>query len=750
MTLWPDEKPADHRREREAVARQGRVPQVRRLRRDAHRPRQLRANFEVCPHCGQHHKLAAARLAPPPPRRRRARRVGRAPRAGRPARVHRRARATRSASPRRRRRRRRARRSRSAARSIEGRPIAYGAFLFAFMGGLDGLGRRREGHAPLRARDSRAAAGGAPPGLRRRPDAGGHPEPDADGQERRRARALCKARGLPFISVLLHPTTGGVAASFALLGDVNIAEPKALIGFAGPRVIESTIRQTLPEGFQRSEFLLAHGMVDRIVSRLEMKREIAKLVGHLAPARPPARQRRAPRAAMSGRVARPCRSRELYARIPLGMRLGLDAMREACARAGTRSALRARPRRRHQRQGQRLRHGRGRRARGRAAHRPLHLAAPLPLRRAHPRRRRAADRRRARATSSTRALDAARPISRSSRPQRSPRSSPSARRASTSPSRGRPRRAARRDQRHPRPRATAITRIALEHTDRLGTRSSTSRARRRAIAKPGLDDRARRPCHADVRAAIDEVARAARRARSTRRARAVRRVGPRIALCRRRTRSDNARVACGARRAHRASRRGDRRGLRATRWPGRLERIETADGSYAARRRPQPRRRERARRGTSRATASRPAPGAGRARLRRAGRQGTGPACSTPLAPPRDAPRLRRARSGPRSRPTPPRSPRGTPGTWRRSVRDALAARARGRAAARGRRRRGSLVLVGEARAVLLGTCRATRRSRFERTRRCGSTMLPRLTRRRAMPSFDIVSKVQWSEVDNA
>ncbi len=72
-----------------------------------------------------------------------------------------------------------------------------------------------------------------------------------------------------------------MAASFALSGDVNLAEPEALIGFAGPRVIESTIRQKLPEGFQRSEFLLAHGMVDRIVSRLDMKREIATLFGHL-------------------------------------------------------------------------------------------------------------------------------------------------------------------------------------------------------------------------------------------------------------------------------------------------------------------------------------------------------------------------------------------------------------------------------------------------------------------------------------
>ena len=86
---------------------------------------------------------------------------------------------------------------------------------------------------------------------------------------------------MPFISVLLHPTTGGVAASFAFLGDVNIAEPNALVGFAGPRVIETTIRQKLPEGFQRSEFLLEHGMIDRITSRLEMKREIALLLGHL-------------------------------------------------------------------------------------------------------------------------------------------------------------------------------------------------------------------------------------------------------------------------------------------------------------------------------------------------------------------------------------------------------------------------------------------------------------------------------------
>src|SRR5215218_5655776 len=100
---------------------------------------------------------------------------------------------------------------------------------------------------------------------------------------------LSQAR-LPYISVLTDPTTGGVTASFAMLGDVNVAEPKALIGFAGPRVIEQTIRQTLPEGFQRSEFLLSHGMLDLVVDRREMKATIGRLL-HLfmdeaAPARP--------------------------------------------------------------------------------------------------------------------------------------------------------------------------------------------------------------------------------------------------------------------------------------------------------------------------------------------------------------------------------------------------------------------------------------------------------------------------------
>ncbi|PJB54449.1 MAG: acetyl-CoA carboxylase carboxyl transferase subunit beta, partial [Bdellovibrio sp. CG_4_9_14_3_um_filter_39_7] len=91
-------------------------------------------------------------------------------------------------------------------------------------------------------------------------------------------RQKLKDAGIPFISILTDPTTGGVAASYAMLGDVNIAEPKALIGFAGPRVIEQSIRQTLPEGFQRSEFLLEHGFIDRIVHRHKMKQELSFFV----------------------------------------------------------------------------------------------------------------------------------------------------------------------------------------------------------------------------------------------------------------------------------------------------------------------------------------------------------------------------------------------------------------------------------------------------------------------------------------
>ena len=88
-------------------------------------------------------------------------------------------------------------------------------------------------------------------------------------------------RGLPFISVLTDPTMGGVSASFAMLGDINIAEPNALIGFAGPRVIEQTVRETLPEGFQRSEFLLEHGAIDMVLDRRDMRDRIANILSML-------------------------------------------------------------------------------------------------------------------------------------------------------------------------------------------------------------------------------------------------------------------------------------------------------------------------------------------------------------------------------------------------------------------------------------------------------------------------------------
>jgi acetyl-CoA carboxylase carboxyl transferase subunit beta len=103
------------------------------------------------------------------------------------------------------------------------------------------------------------------------------------------ALARLDRAGVPYISVLTDPTTGGVTASFAMLGDLNIAEPKALIGFAGPRVIEQTIRQKLPEGFQRSEFLLEHGMLDMVVDRRELKATIARglrFMGAVAAAAP--------------------------------------------------------------------------------------------------------------------------------------------------------------------------------------------------------------------------------------------------------------------------------------------------------------------------------------------------------------------------------------------------------------------------------------------------------------------------------
>jgi acetyl-CoA carboxylase carboxyl transferase subunit beta len=243
----------------------------------------LHANFEVCPPCGHHHKLAAPRwrelllddgkleewdahLEPADPLRFTD---------GKPY-VERVQAAQKSA---------RAKEAVEIGRArVDGQPIAYGAFLFAFMGGSMGsvvgekVTRLFEHATVLRLPVVLLQASG---GARMQ-----------EGilslmQMAKTVAALERMREarLPYISVLLNPTTGGVAASFALLGDVNLAEPGALIGFAGPRVIEQTIRQKLPEGFQRSEFLLAHGMIDRIASRLDMKKEIGRLLAHLAPTR---------------------------------------------------------------------------------------------------------------------------------------------------------------------------------------------------------------------------------------------------------------------------------------------------------------------------------------------------------------------------------------------------------------------------------------------------------------------------------
>jgi acetyl-CoA carboxylase carboxyl transferase subunit beta len=170
--------------------------------------------------------------------------------------------------------------------TMHGRAIAYGSFLFNFMGGSMGsvVGEKIARLFEYGARDNLPvvllqASGGAR-----------MQEGILSLMQMAKtvvARERLRAARVPFVSVLLHPTTGGVAASFAFLGDVNIAEPNALIGFAGPRVIETTIRQTLPAGFQRSEFLLAHGMVDRVTPRAAMKDEIVRILSHLTQTKSP-------------------------------------------------------------------------------------------------------------------------------------------------------------------------------------------------------------------------------------------------------------------------------------------------------------------------------------------------------------------------------------------------------------------------------------------------------------------------------
>ena len=164
--------------------------------------------------------------------------------------------------------------------TLHGMPIAACAFEFRFMGGSMGsvVGERfvRAANAALAKRMPLicfSASGGA-----RMQEA-----LLSLMQMAKTSAALARLaeEGIPFVSVLTDPTTGGVSASLAMLGDVNIAEPKALIGFAGPRVIQQTVGETLPEGFQRSEFLLEHGALDMIVDRREMRDRVASLLSML-------------------------------------------------------------------------------------------------------------------------------------------------------------------------------------------------------------------------------------------------------------------------------------------------------------------------------------------------------------------------------------------------------------------------------------------------------------------------------------
>jgi acetyl-CoA carboxylase carboxyl transferase subunit beta len=164
--------------------------------------------------------------------------------------------------------------------NIEGRRVSLGCFLFEYMGGSMGavvgekVTRVFERAVKLQCPAIVFSASG---GARMQ-----------EGifslmQMAKTCAAISRFRSIrqPYISVMLHPTTGGVAASFSWLGDVIMAEPKALIGFAGPRVIEQTIRQKLPEGFQRSEFLLEHGMIDMIVARKDLRSRLSAIMGLL-------------------------------------------------------------------------------------------------------------------------------------------------------------------------------------------------------------------------------------------------------------------------------------------------------------------------------------------------------------------------------------------------------------------------------------------------------------------------------------
>jgi acetyl-CoA carboxylase carboxyl transferase subunit beta len=164
--------------------------------------------------------------------------------------------------------------------SIDARAIAYGCYVFGFMGGSMGsvVGERITGLF------ERAAAEALPVVLLH--SSGGARMQEGILSLMQMAKTVSavgrfRASRRPFISLCLHPTTGGVAASTALLGDVNIVEAGALVGFAGPRVIENTLRTQLPPGFQRPDFLMSHGMVDMIVPRTAMRETVTRLLSHL-------------------------------------------------------------------------------------------------------------------------------------------------------------------------------------------------------------------------------------------------------------------------------------------------------------------------------------------------------------------------------------------------------------------------------------------------------------------------------------
>ena len=251
-----------------------------------------------------------------------------------------------------------------------------------------------------------------------------------------------KEAGLPYIVILTDPTTGGVTASFAMLGDIHLAEPGAVIGFAGSRVIEQTIREKLPEGFQRAEYLLAHGMIDRSCHRFELRETLAQLLDLLLrpdraddarivpepvdephPELPLAVRRARARAGAMTSSGSDLILERLKALHPKSIDLSLGRIERLLARPGPPRAPPAAggPHRRHQRQGQHARHAGGHAPGHGPPRRPLHLPASGPLRERILLRRRADRRGRAWPRSSTRCerANAARrsPSSRSPRPQ---------------------------------------------------------------------------------------------------------------------------------------------------------------------------------------------------------------------------------------------------------------------------------------------------------------------------------------------